>query len=138
MPGSLFASKPRKSLVETEASRGAFIAIFLHVIGAIRKSVPADVATRLEQINGQPSVIYSPPDGRAGRVLTFDISNELIQNIQIVTNPGKLSRCLPNVGCASPKLYPHRKSGDSLARQLEEKTWRGVPTKNSVGRPLAK
>jgi hypothetical protein len=27
--------------------------------------------------------------------------------------------------CALPKLYPHRKSGDSRTRQLEEKTWMG-------------
>jgi hypothetical protein len=29
------------------------------------------------------------------------------------------------LSCASPKLYPHRKSGDSRTRQLEEKTWMG-------------
>jgi RNA polymerase sigma-70 factor (ECF subfamily) len=62
------------------------------VFGAIRNTVPADVITRLEEINGRPSIIYSPPDGRAGCVVTFDIVNGLIQNISVVTNPEKLLR----------------------------------------------
>jgi RNA polymerase sigma-70 factor (ECF subfamily) len=66
------------------------------LFGAIQKTVPANVVTRLEKINGQPSVIYSPPDGRAGCVLTFDIANGHIQNIYVVTNPDKLRR-LPNL-----------------------------------------
>jgi len=66
------------------------------LFGAIQKSVPANVRTRLEEINGQPSVIYSPADGRAGCVVTFDIANGVIQNIYVVTNPEKL-RFLPKL-----------------------------------------
>lgn len=62
------------------------------LFGAIQKSVPANVVTRFEQINGQPSVIYSLPDGRVGCVLNFDVADGLVQNIYIMTNPDKLGR----------------------------------------------
>jgi len=62
------------------------------LFGAVRKSVPTTVVTRVVQINGQPSVIYSPPDGRAGCLLTSDIADECIRNIYVVTNPEKLRR----------------------------------------------
>ncbi len=66
------------------------------LFGAIRKSVPATVVPRFEQINGQPSVIYSRPDGRVGCVISVDIAAGVVQNIYIVTNPDKLDR-LPRI-----------------------------------------
>jgi hypothetical protein len=45
--------------------------------------------------------------------------------LRAVDEVRQLPRALRFFGCASPKPYPHRKSGDSLARQLEEKTWMG-------------
>jgi hypothetical protein len=65
------------------------------LLSAMRKSVPANVVTGVEQINGQPSVVYYPPDGKAGCVLTLHIADECIRNIYIVTNPEKL-RLLPS------------------------------------------
>jgi len=62
------------------------------LFGAIQKSVPPNVVTRLEEINGQPSIIYYPLSGRAGCVLNFDIADGVIQNIYVVTNPEKLGR----------------------------------------------
>ncbi|HYL92679.1 MAG TPA: RNA polymerase sigma-70 factor [Alphaproteobacteria bacterium] len=60
------------------------------LLGAIKKSMPANVLTQVEQINGQPSIIYSLPGRRAGCVLALDIANGYIQNIYVVTNPEKL------------------------------------------------
>jgi RNA polymerase sigma-70 factor (ECF subfamily) len=62
------------------------------LFGAVRKSVPSNVVTRFEEINGQPSIVYYSADGRPGCVLNFDIADERIQNIYVVTNPEKLSR----------------------------------------------
>lgn len=62
------------------------------LLGAIQKTVPAGVVTRLEEINGQPSIIYYPPGGRPGCVLNFEIADGVIQNIYVVTNSEKLSR----------------------------------------------
>jgi len=62
------------------------------LIGAVRKSVPANVVARLAEINGQPSIVYVRPDGSAGSVLTLDIADGRIENIYVVTNPEKLRR----------------------------------------------
>jgi len=62
------------------------------LLGTIRKAVPEGVRTRLEEINGRPGLIYSPLDGRAGCVVTFDVSGGCIQNIYVITNPEKLVR----------------------------------------------
>jgi RNA polymerase sigma-70 factor, ECF subfamily len=62
------------------------------LFGAVQKSVPSNVVTRFEQINGQPSLVYYPADRKAGCVLNFDIADQLIHNIYVVTNPEKLSR----------------------------------------------
>jgi RNA polymerase sigma-70 factor (ECF subfamily) len=62
------------------------------MFGAITKFVPANVSIRLAEVNGQPSVVYSRPDGGAGCVLTMDIEDERIRNIYVVTNPEKLRR----------------------------------------------
>jgi len=62
------------------------------LVGAIKKTVPADVITRFEEINGQPSLVYRLPAGKAGCVVSFDVVDGLIQNIYVVTNPEKLAR----------------------------------------------
>jgi RNA polymerase sigma-70 factor, ECF subfamily len=62
------------------------------LLGAIQKTVPAGVITKLEEINGLPSIIYYAPGGRPGCVLNFDIAEGVIQNIYVVTNPEKLGR----------------------------------------------
>ncbi len=67
------------------------------LLGALRKTVPIGVRTRIEEVNGQPSVIYSPPDGRAGCMVSFDIADGLIRNIYVVTNPQKLRRLAKSV-----------------------------------------
>ena len=64
------------------------------MIGSLAKYVTAGVVSRCEPINGRPAIIYRPPSGRAGCVVTFDVAKEVIQNIYVVTNPEKL-RLLP-------------------------------------------
>jgi RNA polymerase sigma-70 factor, ECF subfamily len=60
--------------------------------GATKKTVPANVTTAFEEINGQPSLVYRTPSGNAGCVVSFDVIGGLIQNIYVVTNPEKLAR----------------------------------------------
>lgn len=64
------------------------------MMGGFAKFVPMDAVTRCEPINGELAIIYSTPGGRPGCVITFDVANEFIQNIYVVTNPEKL-RLLP-------------------------------------------
>lgn len=62
------------------------------LLGSTQKTVPAGVITRLEEVNGQPSIVYYAAGGRPGCVLNFEIADGVIQNIYVVTNPEKLSR----------------------------------------------
>ncbi len=62
------------------------------ILAAVRKTVPGGTLSRIEEVNGQPSVIYSPPKGGAGCMITLDIAGSLIRNIYVVTNPEKLRR----------------------------------------------
>lgn len=55
------------------------------------KHVPKDIIGRFAAINGQPGII-NYYQGRARAVITFDIVDDQIQNIYVVTNPDKLGR----------------------------------------------
>lgn len=61
-------------------------------LGSMQKSTPANVLMRMVQINGQPSLVYSLPDGRVGCVVSFDLEDRRISTIYVVTNPDKLRR----------------------------------------------
>ena len=61
------------------------------LIGAVKKLVPEDVTTKVAQVNGQPSIIYFSPTGKAGCVVSLDVVNGKMRNIYVVTNPNKLS-----------------------------------------------
>lgn len=62
------------------------------ILGAIGRFVPANVVTRCELINGQPAILFFPPGGEAGCVIAFDVVEDLIQKIYVVSNPEKLHR----------------------------------------------
>jgi RNA polymerase sigma-70 factor (ECF subfamily) len=61
-------------------------------LGSLQKSVPANVLIRMEQINGQPSLVYSLPGGKVGCVASFALAGGRISEIYVVTNPDKLQR----------------------------------------------
>jgi len=60
-----------------------------------KKYVPKDVIGRFAQINGQPGII-NYHNGQARTVITFDIENDYIDTIYVVTNPEKQGR-LPSL-----------------------------------------
>ena len=60
------------------------------ILGAIAKSVPTDVSVHIEDVNGQPSVVYRLPRGSAGCALSVAIAGKRISQILVVTNPDKL------------------------------------------------
>jgi RNA polymerase sigma-70 factor, ECF subfamily len=60
------------------------------MLGAMRKLVPKDLVRRVSQINGAPGVV-TYLNGKPFSVLTFDVMEERIRGIYIVTNPEKLS-----------------------------------------------
>ena len=69
------------------------------LLGSLKKFVPQDLVERMTQINGKPGIVAY----RAGRpyaVLTMDVTDGLIQNLYIVTNPEKLAS-LPDIPEAS-------------------------------------
>jgi RNA polymerase sigma-70 factor (ECF subfamily) len=59
-------------------------------LGGLNKLVPKDLVHRLAQINGEPGVV-SYLNGKPYSVLTFDVSEERIRTIYVLTNPEKLS-----------------------------------------------
>ncbi|MBV8475082.1 MAG: RNA polymerase sigma-70 factor [Acidobacteria bacterium] len=61
------------------------------LIGA-RHKTQAGVTSRIEEVNGQPTIVYSPPSGGVGCTISVQISGGLIRNIYVVTNPDKLGR----------------------------------------------
>jgi RNA polymerase sigma-70 factor, ECF subfamily len=61
------------------------------LLGAIAKSVPADVSLQMEVVNGQLSVVYRMPGGSAGCVVSVGTAGERIGEILVVTNPDKLA-----------------------------------------------
>jgi RNA polymerase sigma-70 factor (ECF subfamily) len=61
-------------------------------LGALQKSVPSSVVTRAEHVNGQPSLVYSLPNGKVGCVANFEVAEGRIRGIYVVTNPDKLCR----------------------------------------------
>ena len=65
------------------------------ILGGLQKLVPGDLATRLEQINGEPGVI-SYLNGKPYSVLTFSIGADRIRAIYVLTNPDKLAH-LPDL-----------------------------------------
>lgn len=65
------------------------------LIGSIKKLVPEGVTTKLNQANGQPSVIYFSPAGKAVCVFTLGIVDHQLRNIYVVTNPDKLTHIGP-------------------------------------------
>lgn len=62
------------------------------VLGAVRRTVPGDVDTRIERINGQPTPVYRLPSGSAGCVIGITLAEQRIGQIFVVTNPQKLER----------------------------------------------
>ncbi|HZS46106.1 MAG TPA: RNA polymerase sigma-70 factor [Blastocatellia bacterium] len=58
---------------------------------AYKKRVPKDVVSQYVQVNGQPGII-NYTNGQPRTVITFDILDDQIQNIYVVTNPEKLER----------------------------------------------
>src|SRR3984957_19604600 len=60
------------------------------ILGGLQKLVPGDLATRLEQINGEPGVI-SYLNGKPYSVLTFSIGADRIRAIYVLPNPDQLA-----------------------------------------------
>ena len=65
------------------------------LIGTLKKFVPEGVTTRLNKINGQPSIVYFSATGRAGCVFSLDVAGGRVRNIYVVTNPNKLAGIPP-------------------------------------------
>jgi RNA polymerase sigma-70 factor, ECF subfamily len=65
------------------------------ILGSLQKLVPGDLATRIEQINGEPGVI-SYRNGKPYSVLTFNVGGNRIRAIYVLTNPDKLAH-LPDL-----------------------------------------
>jgi len=60
------------------------------VLGSLQRLVPRDLVSRVTQINGEPGVL-SYRNGKPYSVLTFEISEDRIRVIYILTNPVKLA-----------------------------------------------
>lgn len=59
------------------------------LLGAGKKT-QAGVTARIEAVNGQSTIAYSPPSGNIGCIISIQVSGGLIENIYVVTNPDKL------------------------------------------------
>ena len=64
------------------------------VLDGLRRLVPKNLVRRFAHINGQPGIV-SFLDGRPFSVFTLDVSDGLISQIYVVTNPEKLKRIPP-------------------------------------------
>lgn len=60
------------------------------LVGAGSKT-PVGVTVRVEDVNGLPAIVYSPPGGGIGCVISLETSGSSIRNIYVVTNPDKLA-----------------------------------------------
>ena len=60
------------------------------IIGSLKRLVPRDMFRRIASINGKPGLI-NYRDGKPHSVVTFDVVEERIQAIYIITNPEKLA-----------------------------------------------
>ena len=60
------------------------------LVGAGKKT-QAGVTVRIEDVNGQPAIVYSPPSGGIGCIISIETSGSRIRNIYVVTNPDKLA-----------------------------------------------
>lgn len=60
------------------------------IIGSLKRLVPRDMVRRIATINGKPGLI-NYRNGQPHSVLTFDVVDEKIQAIYIITNPEKLA-----------------------------------------------
>jgi RNA polymerase sigma-70 factor (ECF subfamily) len=72
------------------------------VVGALRKLVPADRASRLAEINGQPGII-TYADGRPLSAVILDVIDGRIRSIYIVSNPEKLAGFPPRSSLGPPE-----------------------------------
>ena len=60
------------------------------LLGAGKKT-QAGITARIEDANGQATILYSPPSGGVGCAISVQVSGGLTRNIYIVTNPDKLT-----------------------------------------------
>ena len=60
------------------------------ILGGMRKLVPANLTSRLTQINGEPGVV-SYLEGRPYAVLTLHVAGGRVESVYIVSNPEKLA-----------------------------------------------
>jgi RNA polymerase sigma-70 factor (ECF subfamily) len=71
------------------------------VVGARKKLLPAELVSRMAQVNGQPGVV-SYMQGRPHSVLSIEVADGEIRSIFIVSNPDKLTglaTALPAATC---------------------------------------
>jgi len=59
------------------------------ILGSLNKLVPRHVTSRRLEVNGEPGVV-SYLEGRTYSVVTFDVADDRINSIYVVTNPEKL------------------------------------------------
>jgi len=64
------------------------------ILGGLSRLVPSNLVRRLAHINGQPGVV-AYLDGRPYAVFTFDVLDDLVQTVYIVSNPEKLAHLDP-------------------------------------------
>jgi RNA polymerase sigma-70 factor, ECF subfamily len=64
------------------------------IIGGLKRLVPADMDRRIAMVNGKMGII-NYRDGKPHSVLTFDVGEDKIQSIYVITNPDKLARIQP-------------------------------------------
>jgi RNA polymerase sigma-70 factor (ECF subfamily) len=63
------------------------------VVGVVSKGLPDGAVVRMTAINGLPGLIIRAPDGSVQSV-AFEIAQELVRAIYVVSNPDKLSHLL--------------------------------------------
>jgi len=73
------------------------------LLGLTRRGRAAGIGTRPAEINGQPGLLTTDPDGRLLGVLALDIADGRVQTVRSIVNPDKL-RHLGPVGDLSALL----------------------------------
>lgn len=62
------------------------------VAGVVAKYFTPGMIVTLAQVNGEPGLVFSHPDGAPGAVLGLSVENGLITESHIIVNPDKLRR----------------------------------------------
>jgi len=65
------------------------------LLGLFRRAVILDISTRLAWVNGQPGAVFYDAEGRVVSVVELDIADGVVQTINAVVNPDKLSHLGP-------------------------------------------